>query len=32
MTKPHCRVPASLVLRSSYPDVCHVIFTIRVRL
>jgi len=29
MTKPHCRVSASLVLRSPYPDVCHAIFKIR---
>lgn len=31
MTKPHSRVLASLVLRSSYPDICHAIFMIRVR-
>ncbi|VVN11616.1 hypothetical protein PS687_03477 [Pseudomonas fluorescens] len=31
MTKPHCRVLASPVLRSSYPDGYHPIFTIRVR-
>lgn len=31
MTKPHCRVPASPSLRSSNPDFCPAIFTIRVR-
>jgi len=31
MTKPHCRVLASPVLRSSNPDICPAIFTIRVR-
>lgn len=31
MTKPHCRVLASPVLRSSNPNICLAIFTIRVR-
>ncbi len=31
MTQPHCRVPASPVLRSSNPDICPVITTIHVR-
>lgn len=30
MTKPHCRVLASPVLRSSKSDICPAIFTIRV--
>lgn len=30
MTNPHCRVLASPVLRSSNPDICHVILKIRV--